>query len=82
MTHGQSRASVRYTHDRFRTTKRSQVSIRGPHLHEALGGGPLARREMGGYFLSISASNPNTTALAALSSSRSISNSPKVRVSR
>jgi hypothetical protein len=34
-----------------------------------------------GYFRPISASNPKTTARAALSSSRSISNSPKVRVS-
>jgi hypothetical protein len=33
-----------------------------------------------GYFRPISSSNPNTTARAALSSSRSISNSPKVRV--
>jgi hypothetical protein len=32
------------------------------------------------YFHSISASSPNTTARAALSSSRSISNSPKLRV--
>jgi len=34
-----------------------------------------------GYPRSISARRPNTTARAALSSSRSISNSPKVRVS-
>jgi hypothetical protein len=34
-----------------------------------------------GYFRSTSLSKPNTTARAALSSSRSISNSPKVRVS-
>jgi hypothetical protein len=33
------------------------------------------------YFCSISLSSPKTTARAALSSSRSISNSPKVRVS-
>jgi hypothetical protein len=40
---------------------------------------PLLRTR---YFRSISASSPKTTARAALSSSRSISNSPKVRASR
>jgi hypothetical protein len=45
----------------------------------SLGFGSLRKRP--DYFRSISASSPKTTGRAALSSSRSISNSPRVRVS-